>query len=222
VVWAGTIGAVGGPAMLAPTAAAADLAGLPPLTGAFLLALFATVVAALVTTAVPRPAKLPQVGGSTKTPLRLLASPTITLMAAGRLAGDRLIIRFGPSAVFSGGASVAGLGMAAGLVMSYPAAGFAGLALLGLGLSVTVPITISAAGRMPRLPTAVAVSRVATMGYLGSFVGPAVIGVLAEGVGLTWALGLPVVLILATVPIRRLMEHTVPAPRTTGPVGGRR
>jgi MFS family permease len=145
----------------------------------------------------------------------------LALMAAGRLAGDRLIIRFGPSAVFGGGASVAGLGMAAGLVVSHPAAGFAGLALLGLGLSVTVPITISAAGRMPQLPTAVAVSRVATMGYLGSFVGPAVIGVLAEGVGLSWALALPVTLILATVPIRRLMERSVPAP-PTGPIGGRR
>lgn len=134
----------------------------------------------------------------------------LALMAAGRLAGDRLIRRFGPSLVFGSGAMLAGLGMATGLVVPRPVNGLIGFALLGLGLSVTVPITMSAAGRMPRLPTAVAVSRVATMGYLGSFVGPAVIGAAAAAVGLRWALTLPVALLLATVPVRRLVEHSMP------------
>jgi MFS family permease len=79
VVWAGTIGAVGGPAMLAPTAAVADVAGLPPLTGAFLLALVAAAVAGLVTTGVHRSATPVRRGGQPKTALRLLATPTIRI-----------------------------------------------------------------------------------------------------------------------------------------------
>jgi len=79
VVWAGTIGAVGGPAMLAPTAAVADVAGLPPLTGAFLLALVAAAVAALVTTGVRRRVAPVRRDGPAKAPLRLLATPTVRI-----------------------------------------------------------------------------------------------------------------------------------------------
>jgi hypothetical protein len=79
VVWAGTIGAVGGPAMLAPTAAVADAAGLPPLTGAFLLALAAVAVAGLVTAGVHRTVTPVRHGVQAKTPLRRLATPTIRI-----------------------------------------------------------------------------------------------------------------------------------------------
>jgi MFS family permease len=79
VVWAGTIGAVGGPAMLSPTAAVADVAELPPLAGAFLLALAAAALAGLVTTGVHRFHTPVRRGGKAKTPLRLLATPTIRI-----------------------------------------------------------------------------------------------------------------------------------------------
>ena len=54
VVWAGSIGAVGGPAMLAPSSDFASWVGLPPLTGAFLLAIVAAVVAGSASTGLPR------------------------------------------------------------------------------------------------------------------------------------------------------------------------
>jgi hypothetical protein len=41
-------------------------------------------------------------------------------------------------------------------------------------------------------PPAVAIAAVTTVGYLGSFTGPPAVGVLAELVGLTVALGVPV------------------------------
>jgi len=56
VVWAGTIGAVGGSALLAPAGGAAGRVGLPALAGAFLLAIAATGMASLVTTGVHRAA----------------------------------------------------------------------------------------------------------------------------------------------------------------------
>jgi MFS family permease len=55
VMWAGTIGAVGGPVMLAPSSEVAELVALPPLTGAFLLAAVAAVVAGAVSAGLRRP-----------------------------------------------------------------------------------------------------------------------------------------------------------------------
>jgi hypothetical protein len=69
----------------------------------------------------------------------------------------------------------------------------AGLGLLGLGLANLLPISISAAGTDRRLPVAVAVARVSALGYLGSFTGPAAIGVLAHVSSLPTALLLPAI-----------------------------
>lgn len=85
VVWAGTIGGVGGPALLAPMAAVADRAGLPPLTGAFLLALAAAAVAGMVTTGVRRSVRSARHYGQTRrhgqgsSRVRLLATPSIRI-----------------------------------------------------------------------------------------------------------------------------------------------
>jgi MFS family permease len=54
VVWAGTIGAVGGPLLLAPVTHAAHLLGLPPLAGAFGFALGCLLVAGIAATLVVR------------------------------------------------------------------------------------------------------------------------------------------------------------------------
>ena len=56
-------------------------------------------------------------------------------MAAGRLAGDRLAARFGPVRLVRASGLVAGLGLAAGLLIGTQAAAIAGFALLGLGLA---------------------------------------------------------------------------------------
>lgn len=44
------------------------------------------------------------------------------------------------------------------------------------------------------MPAAAGISRVTGVGYLGLLGGPPVIGFVAQGVGLTWALAVPVVL----------------------------
>lgn len=88
-------------------------------------------------------------------------------------------------------------GLAAGLLLGTATATLAGLALLGLGLRL-LPISISAAGATWRVPVPVAVARVSTVGYLGSFTGPLVIGALARPAGLAGALLLPAVLVALT------------------------
>jgi len=92
VVWAGTIGAVGGPALLSPTAAIADGAGLPPFTGAFLLALVAAAVAGLVTVGVHRAVTPARRGGQGKTPLRLLATPSVRIALVSMVASHVVMV----------------------------------------------------------------------------------------------------------------------------------
>jgi len=117
-------------------------------------------------------------------------------MAACRFVSDRLQTRFGPVALVRVGSLVAACGLGLGLVIDRPVAAIAGFALLGVGLAPVVPITFSAAGNTGLGPTGVILGRVVTMGYLGSIVGPALIGGLAQATGLRTALFLLVALAL--------------------------
>ncbi|TDD89824.1 MFS transporter [Actinomadura rubrisoli] len=116
-------------------------------------------------------------------------------MTAGRLAGDRVVARFGPVAVLRAGSLVAAVGLGLGLAARNPAAAVAGFTLFGLGVAVVAPVTFSAAGNVPGVPAATGIARVTGVGYLGLLGGPPVIGFVAQGVGLGWALAVPVGLV---------------------------
>ncbi|GAB2583602.1 MFS transporter [Streptomyces capparidis] len=115
-------------------------------------------------------------------------------MAAGRLAGDRLVARFGPVAVLRTGAVVAAVGLTGGLLAGTQPVAVAGFTLFGLGIAPVAPITFSAAGNLPGVASATAISRVTGIGYLGFLGGPPVLGLIAEVAGLPWALGIPAAL----------------------------
>jgi hypothetical protein len=112
-------------------------------------------------------------------------------MVVARLTGDATVRRFGPVRVLR----VGGLGAAAGflLAIAAPAVGPVGFGLVGLGAANMAPILFSAAGRTG--PAGVAA--IATLGYAGMLLGPPVIGVLADQVGLRLALGFLVAAVLA-------------------------
>jgi hypothetical protein len=116
----------------------------------------------------------------------------------GRMGGDRLVSRFGPIRVFRVGAVLAGVGFGGALLVDALAAGLIGLALLGVGIANALPLTIAAGGNAPGETPATAAARVSTLGYLGSFVGPVLVGGLASLSNLPLALGLPALLVLAT------------------------
>jgi fucose permease len=116
----------------------------------------------------------------------------------GRLAGDRLVSRFGAVRVFRTGAIVAGAGFGGALLVDTRAGGLVGLGLLGVGIANALPLAIGAGGNAPGETPATAAARVSTLGYLGSFVGPALVGGLASLSRLPLALGLPALLVLAT------------------------
>ncbi|MGW2721110.1 MFS transporter [Streptomyces sp. NPDC001492] len=128
-------------------------------------------------------------------------------MAAGRLAGDRLTAHFGASAVVRAGAALAALGLATGLAGSTIAFALFGWAAFGLGLSVTIPSLITAAGAGgPR-----AVATVAVTGYAGLLAGPALIGALATLTALPNALLLPALLAVTVAALApKALERTTP------------
>ena len=88
-------------------------------------------------------------------------------MAAGRVAGDRLAARFGPVRLVRASGLVAGLGLAAGLLIGTPAAAIAGFALLGLGLAGIFPQIVTAAARLDPGHAGRNIGRIAAVALLG-------------------------------------------------------
>lgn len=118
-------------------------------------------------------------------------------MTVGRLTGDWLVARIGGLAALLWGGLVVMLGLALivmgpGLILS-----MLGFLLVGAGAANLVPVLFSAAGRQKIMPPALAIAAVTTTGYAGILMGPALIGFVAQGVGLPLAFGGLIVLMVA-------------------------
>ena len=134
-------------------------------------------------------------------------------MAAGRLAGDRLAARFGPVRLVRASGLVAGLGLAAGLLVGTPAAAIAGFALLGLGLAGIFPQIVSSAARLDPGHACRNIGRIAAVAYSGLLSGPVAIGAIASGVGLRDALLVPAALALGVTAAAGVLRPRGPAVR---------
>ncbi|WP_157535116.1 MFS transporter [Nocardia inohanensis] len=117
-------------------------------------------------------------------------------MTLGRLAGDRLVARFGRVRPFLAGTVTAGVGFGAALLLGGTVPALIGLALLGFGISYTLPLTFAASGDIPGIPVARAIANVSILGYCGFFTGPVLIGFLAHHWGLSAGLAVPVAIAL--------------------------
>jgi MFS family permease len=141
-----------------------------------------------------------------------LAAFSVT-MAAGRMVGDRLAARFGSVALVRVSGLIAGLGLAAGLLIPVPAAAIAGFALLGAGLAAIFPQIVSSAARLDPERAGRNIGRIASVAYTGLLGGPVVIGAIASGIGLRNALLIPAGLALAVTAFAGVMRPTsAPAP----------
>jgi predicted MFS family arabinose efflux permease len=108
-------------------------------------------------------------------------------MAAGRFSGTAVAERLGRH----GAVRVGGLVSLAGVLLTVLGPGlagaYAGAALWALGVCLVFPAAVSAGGETPDRP-ADAIAAVTTIGYGGFLVGPPLIGLLADQVGLGRAL----------------------------------
>jgi MFS family permease len=127
-------------------------------------------------------------------------------MAAGRLAGDRLASRFGPVRLVRASGLVAGLGLAAGLLIGSQIAAVAGFALLGLGLAGIFPQLVTSAARLDPERAGRNIGRIAAIAYSGLLSGPVAIGAIASGVGLRDALLVPAALAVLVTALAGVMR----------------
>lgn len=129
-------------------------------------------------------------------------------MTIGRFSGDAVIRRFGPLETLIGGGMLAATGLAVGLLSPNLVISLVGFGVVGIGLSVLVPILISMAGNLPGGDRDVAIARASTCGSIGLMTGPAAIGFIAESYSLFAAMMIPVVLLVILSGTAAMMHKT--------------
>ncbi|MEZ3181053.1 MFS transporter [Streptomyces pimonensis] len=104
-------------------------------------------------------------------------------MAIARIAGDRVVDRYGAVRTVRASGAVALLGGLLIVLAEHPAAAMGGFALMGLGIAVVVPLCFAAAGRSGSNPS-LAIAGVATITYTSGLIAPSAIGLLAQATSL--------------------------------------
>jgi MFS family permease len=114
-------------------------------------------------------------------------------MAVSRFLGDRAADRLGERTLVRIGAATGALALGASLLVGDATGAIIAFAILGLGLGAVVPSAFRAAGGLRLAPDRTALAIVVTAGYVGSIVGPLVVGLTADRFGLRVAFVIPVV-----------------------------
>ena len=129
-------------------------------------------------------------------------------MAAGRLAGHRLITRLGDTQVLLAGTLLAATGtLTTALGTTLPVA-LSGFLLVGVGLANVFPLAI---GRAGLLRGAKGVGLASTIAYLGPLAGPPLIGLVAGQAGLRTALAGVSLLVLTATGLSLAVADQVPS-----------
>jgi fucose permease len=140
------------------------------------------------------------------------------LMTLGRAVGDRLIHRLGVVPVIRVCGLTATAGLALALATPVPALAIAGFTVFGAGLSVVAPQVFAAGGRADPARPGSGLAKVVGLGYTGQTAGPAIIGLVADRIGLHLALFIPVALAawivvaapVLDIPVARLTAARIP------------
>jgi predicted MFS family arabinose efflux permease len=106
-----------------------------------------------------------------------------SMMVAGRLVGDRVVSRYGARRTVRACGIVATAGTLLTISAHTPVVAIIGFALMGLGVSVVVPLCFAAAGRAGTHPGR-SIAGVATLAYGAGMAAPASIGAIAAATSL--------------------------------------
>lgn len=142
-------------------------------------------------------------------------------MGAGRLAGDALRLRIGPTPIVRAGGALAALGLASALVSDGPWTAILGFGAVGAGLSIIFPLVLATASVTPGSPPGPAIATVSTFGYAGFLAGPPLIGFVAEAVTLRGGLAVVVVTSVVASGLAGGLRRAV-GPLASGDAGGTR
>lgn len=139
----------------------------------------------------------------------LLFGLFVTAMTIGRIAGVKVLDRYGRVPVLRVSAASAVLGLVIAIFGSNAWVAAVGVLLWGLGSALGFPVGMSAAADDPHLAPA-RVSAVATIGYLAFLAGPPALGLLGERFGLLRSLTVVLVLVAVAGAVSRA-ARPVPA-----------
>ena len=100
-------------------------------------------------------------------------------MTGGRFAGDRVVHALGRAKCFAVLSVLGAVGLAGGMLAGSLVGAVIGFAILGLGLSIMVPVLFSTAADTDG-PAGPAIAAVAALGCVGMLAGPSLIGLVAQ------------------------------------------
>ncbi|MFI6764000.1 MFS transporter [Streptomyces sp. NPDC050355] len=126
-------------------------------------------------------------------------------MAVARLAGDKVVARFGAVRTVRTGGALAAAGGLLIVTARHPATAMAGFGLMGLGIAVVVPLAFAAAGRSGPAPSQ-AIAGVATITYTSGLIAPSAIGGIAQATSLTMSFALVTALAFGLVVGARVLR----------------
>ncbi|MCA8878471.1 MAG: MFS transporter [Rhodobacteraceae bacterium] len=158
---------------------------------------------------------LTRVAGATEAQAALGYAAYSAAMVAMRLAGDRVVLWFGPVRAVRTGGLLAAAGALVALTLATPATAILGFMVMGLGYAVVMPLAFGRAARDPNLSAGRAIASVATLGYGGVLIGPPVIGAVAAAFSLPAGFGLIALLALGIAALAGVLAP----PQATVPVG---
>lgn len=101
-------------------------------------------------------------------------------MASGRFLSDFLVHRFGPKIVLIISGIVISSGLYMAVLLPYLVPCMIAFMLVGFGVSNVVPIIFNVAGNNENVPSAIALTIVSSISFLGFLIGPPLIGFIAE------------------------------------------
>ena len=123
-----------------------------------------------------------------------------TAMTIGRIFGDYFTAKFGKRNMLIYNSLAAILGLSLALLTAIPFVVLLGFFIVGLSLATIVPIVYSTAGNTEGVAPSVGIAMATTIGYAGFFVGPPIIGYIADvfslRIGLLFSLVLFVVMFI--------------------------
>lgn len=132
-------------------------------------------------------------------------------MASFRFFGDSITAHLGPFRTVRAGCLVAAIGLVWTLSIHLPLWGLPGLAIIGAGLSVVIPLVFGGGGRVPGVNPGPGIATVTGIGYIGFIVGPPTIGFVSQLVTLRYALGIVVACCVIAAYLSRFMASLNPA-----------
>lgn len=140
------------------------------------------------------------------------------LMALGRFTGDSITARLGRKRCLQASAALAAVALAVAVSVPNVWVSIVAFGGVGLGLANIVPLLFSVAGSLPDVAPGKGIAGVAMAGYAGFLAGPPVIGIVAQAVNLSVALGLLAVLLaVVALAAKRVIEGAKAIPLVTPP-----